>query len=101
MSASSMIYPSPTRKLSPEEVQAGGSRVWYIPHFPVLKPNKPGKIRVVFDAAAKVHGVSLNDALLKGPDLLNPLPAVLWKFRKARIGFTGDVREFFPQVVIK
>ena len=33
----------------------------YIPHLYVLGLNKPGKIRVVFDAAAKHNNISLNE----------------------------------------
>ncbi|XP_065088324.1 uncharacterized protein LOC135709839 [Ochlerotatus camptorhynchus] len=43
-------------------------RTWYLPLGVVLNPNKPGKVRVIWDAAAKVNGVSLNTMLLKGPD---------------------------------
>jgi hypothetical protein len=25
------------------------TKLWYLPHFPVLNPNKPGKLRIVFD----------------------------------------------------
>lgn len=55
-------------------------RVWYLPHFPVQ--NKPGKVRIVFDAAARANGVCFNDALLQGPDLLQTLVSVLFKFRQ-------------------
>jgi hypothetical protein len=35
------------RRLSPDEVLASGPRKWYLPHFPVLYPNKPGNVRIV------------------------------------------------------
>ncbi|XP_070134409.1 uncharacterized protein [Drosophila bipectinata] len=35
---------------------------WYLPIFPVLNVNKPGKLRIAWDAAAKTEGISLNNA---------------------------------------
>ena len=55
---------------------------WYLPHFGVFNPQKPDKIRVVFDSAAENRGVSLNKLLLFGPDLANSLLGVLLRFRK-------------------
>lgn len=86
------------RKLSTEELEGKQQRVWYLPIFPVVNQNKPGKVRIVWDAAAAVHGVSLNSALLTGPDELTSLPAVLCQFRKYRVGICGDIREMFHQV---
>ena len=34
---------------------------WYLPHHPVLNPNKPEKVRRVCKAASKFRGISLND----------------------------------------
>ncbi len=36
-------------------------RTRYIPHFGVTNPNKSGKLRLVFNAAEKAGGKSLND----------------------------------------
>ena len=48
------------RKLTEDEAAARSPRTWYLPHHGVFHPRKPGKIRVVFDAAALHDGVSLN-----------------------------------------
>ncbi|XP_055589749.1 uncharacterized protein LOC129741947 [Uranotaenia lowii] len=86
-----------------EEELAGTSaeRVWYLPLNVVSHPKKPNKRRLVWDAAASVGGVSLNNQLLKGPDLLVPLHSVICKFREWRIGFGGDVKEMFHQIRIR
>lgn len=76
-------------------------RTWYLPLGVVLNPNKPGKVRVIWDAAAKVNGVSLNTMLLKGPDLLTPQLSVTFKFREREVAFSGDIQEMFLQVGIK
>ncbi|XP_058816853.1 uncharacterized protein LOC131680147 [Topomyia yanbarensis] len=87
-----------TRKLTNEELNQSFSRVWYLPIFPVTNINKPGKIRMVWDAAAFAHGVSLNSVLLKGPDQLCDLFNILVRFREGRIALTGDVRDMFLQI---
>ncbi|XP_049291179.1 uncharacterized protein LOC125768058 [Anopheles funestus] len=86
------------RRLSPEELSKKGPRDWFLPIFPVFNVNKPGKVRVVFDAAAKVQGVSLNTYLLNGPGLLTGLLSVLYKFREHRVAIVGDIKEMFFQV---
>ncbi|XP_055623387.1 uncharacterized protein LOC129766816 [Toxorhynchites rutilus septentrionalis] len=65
------------RKLSPAELDTRYPRSWFLPIFPVQNPNKPGKLRIVWDAAATVNGISLNSMLLKGPDMLTSIVMVL------------------------
>ncbi|XP_062703517.1 uncharacterized protein LOC134285973 [Aedes albopictus] len=76
-------------------------RVWYLPLGVVLNPNKAGKVRVIWNAAAKAGGSSLNSMLLKGPDLLTPQLSVTFKFREREVAFSGDIQEMFLQVGIR
>ena len=73
-------------------------RVWYLPHHPVWHPQKPTKVSVAFDCAAKYENTSLNDQLLQGPDLNNTLFGVLLRFRQDPIALTSDVEAMFHQV---
>ncbi|CAG9125027.1 unnamed protein product [Plutella xylostella] len=75
-------------------------RTWYLPHFAVCNPEKK-KIRLVYDAAAKSHGRSLNDMLLTGPDLLQLLPGVVMRFRQHLYAVSADIKEIFMQIRIK
>ncbi len=74
--------------------------VWYLPHHPVIHPRKPGKVRIVFDCAAKCRGISLNDTVLQGPDLTNRLVGVLLRFRLEPVGLMGDIEAMFHQVKV-
>lgn len=89
------------RKLLDHEAKVKSKRTWFLPHFGVTNPSKPGKVRVVFDAAARVANVSLNSKLLKGPDLNQPLLSVIFQFREGLVGVCGDIREMFLQVRIR
>ena len=64
------------QEITEDDIQ-NASTVWYLPHHPVVNPSKSGRLRVVFDCAAKFKGTSLNDKLMKGPDLANSLVGVL------------------------
>ena len=87
------------RKLSPTETVAKEPKnTWYLPHHAVTNPNKPGKVRVVFDAAASYKGTSLNDQLVTGPDLLNSLVVVIMRFRLHAVAMISDIEAMFFQV---
>jgi hypothetical protein len=85
-------------KLTTDEAATTSSKTWYLPHHPVFHPNKPGKVRIVFDAAAKFEGTSLNDNLLRGPNLANNVVDVLLRFRQEKVAVMADIQEMFHQV---
>ncbi|CAE1306091.1 unnamed protein product [Acanthosepion pharaonis] len=74
---------------------------WYLPMFGIYHPKKTNKIRVVFDSSAQYNGVSLNDALLTGPDLNNNLIGVLIRFRKEPVAIMADVEQMFYCFLVK
>ena len=82
----------------PVNLQKSSDVKWYIPHHGVYHPHKPGKIRVVFYCSAQYRCKSLNDLLLKGPDLTNTLFGVLMRFRQERIVLMADIEAMFNQV---
>ncbi|XP_070854775.1 uncharacterized protein [Drosophila suzukii] len=89
------------KQLSDEEAKKEETRTWYLPVFIAPNPNKPGKIRLVWYAAAKTNGVCLNDFLLSGPDCLNPLIDVLLAFRVGKVAVSGDIAEMFHRINIR
>lgn len=74
---------------------------WYLPHHPVFHPQKPEKVRVVFDCSARYRGTSLNDQLLQGPDLTNTLVGVLTRFREEPVALMSDIESMFYQVRVR
>ena len=66
----------------------------------VTYPSKPGKIRVVFDAATKHKGTLINNKLLKSPDLLNSLIWLLFRFRKGKYASTADIEQMVYQIFV-
>jgi len=88
------------RKLTPEEATKRSRITWYLLHHPIFNINKPDKCHVVFDAAAKSDGTSLNDQLFQGPDLTNSLTGVLIRFPEEEIAFTADLEAMFHRVKV-
>ncbi|XP_062535741.1 uncharacterized protein LOC134204945 [Armigeres subalbatus] len=89
-------------RITPAELQATErSKVWYLPLGVVQNPKKPDKLRLIWDAKARVGGTSFNDMLLKGPDLLVGLMSILLRFRQRNIAIVGDIKEMFHQIRIR
>jgi hypothetical protein len=57
--------------------------LYHLPHHPVINPNKPNKVRIVFDGSSKAgkKAKSLNEVLYPGPVMLPKLIGVLLRFR--------------------
>ena len=67
------------------------SREWCLPHHRVYHPNKPDKIRVLFDCSAEFNGRSINKELIPDPDLANQLVGILTRFRENKVVFMADI----------
>ena len=87
--------------LSPGEKNNISSITNYIPHYRVLNINKRDRVRVVFDASAKINKTCLNDNLLPGIDLLNNLVSVITKLRNGKYAILGDIEKMFNQVFVE
>jgi hypothetical protein len=97
---SDLIAKEYLQEATEKEVAEFQGRKWFLPVFSVQNPNKPGKVRLVYDAAAKYEGIALNDMLMKGPDNLTPLLGVLLRFRQGKIAICGDIAEMYHRVKI-
>ena len=79
-------------------VEKRSDKEWYLPHHPILNPNKPGKVSRVLMGAAKVHSSSMNKSLLTGPDLLQNLMHVLFRLEQHPYAVSADIEGVCLQV---
>ena len=80
------------------KVESRSDKEWYLPHHPVLNSKKPGKVNRVLNGAAKFHGASLNKSLITGPDLLQNLIYVRFRFRHHPYAVSADIEGMFLHV---
>lgn len=85
--------------LSAGQRSCGTNRILYTPILVVLIQKKKSKERLVRDAAALVHGESLNSHLLTGPDLATSLISILFMFRERRFG--DDIKQMPHKITIR
>ena len=71
---------------------------WYLPHFPVLRPDKETtKMRIVFDASARYEDHSPNDLNHQGSKLQRELFDVLLRFTRQPVALVCDIAEMYLQ----
>ena len=68
--------------------------VWYLPYFVTSQAKK----RIVYNDKAAFEGVSINDFIETGPDLLNPLADNLARFRLGKFAIMADLTKWFFQI---
>nr|XP_018913598.1 PREDICTED: uncharacterized protein LOC109041647 [Bemisia tabaci] len=75
---------------------------YVMPHSAVIKEtSSTTKFRIVNDASAKTSsGVSLNDILHVGPNILKDIREVILNFRRHSIVFSCDIRQMYLQVAL-
>ena len=76
----------------------------YLPHHLVITPLRvTTKVRIVYDAAAKVKKdvLSLNECLHRGPIVLPNMCGVLIRFRLYLIAGLADIEKAFLQIGVQ
>ena len=87
------IFQGHASKLSKTEAKSTTPTKNYLSHHRYKNINKTNKIRITFDAGAKIQYDGLNNQILKGPDYLNNL-----RFRQRKYAVIVDVTQLFLQV---
>ena len=83
-------------KLSPEEAKHRSP----VTNYGVTNVSKSGKVRVVFDASAQFDKTCLNEKLLKGPDYLNKLIGIIFRFRREPYIVIWDIWQMYHQIKV-
>lgn len=97
-----MIARGAAAKLSKEELEGWKGPKWYISHLVAPNPHSSSTpVRIVWNSSQEFHGVSLNDLLHKGPDVLNSIRGVLLRFRTGLYAALSDVRKMYNSVWLK
>lgn len=97
-----MVARGATVKLTREQIKAWNGPVWYISHLVAPNPHSSSTpVRIVWNSSQEFKGMSLNNLLHKGPDVLNPIRGVLLRFRSGLYVALGDVRKMYNSVWLK
>lgn len=93
-----MVIRGAARQLSTEFKNYSG--LFYLPHHEIHKPGSQSTpLRIVFNSSARYLGLSLNDCLAKGPNVLSSIFGNL-RFRQHKITVTRDIKKMYNSVHI-
>ncbi|XP_067280641.1 uncharacterized protein [Pseudorasbora parva] len=94
-----MVERKAAKKLTRKNITDWKGPVWYISHLIAPNPHSvTTPVRLVWNSSQRFRGISMNDLLLKGPDVLNPIRAVLLRFRRGIHAAIGDIKKMYNSV---
>lgn len=84
-------------------IEASSAHPHYLPHHAIIRTDHDTtKLRVVYDASAKLNGKpSLNDCLLIGPKFNQRIFDILLRFRSHKIALTADIEKAFLMIRVE
>lgn len=75
--------------------------IHYIPHHAVVREGKlTTKLRIVYDASARMNGPSLNDCLYAGPTFGQKILDILIRFRVHNVALVADIEKAFLMISV-
>ena len=87
------------RKMTTEELNNWSGPVRYVDHREVIKEGSTTPVRIVINSSFRDgNELSLNDILMKGPNVLTSLLQVLVKWRLFPVAFLGDISKMYHNV---
>lgn len=85
------------KELTEDEKSNFQTKSFFLPIFFI---NQKKRVRMIWDAAAKVGGKSLNDYLQNGPNLYNDITKVMGQMREKKYLIVGDVQDMFHRITL-
>lgn len=86
-------------KLSESTIANWDGPVWYVSHLIAPNPHSvTTPVRLVWNSSQRFRGVSMNDLLMKGPDVLNQIRTVLLRFRSGVYAALADIKKMYNSV---
>ena len=77
------------------------ARAHYLSHHAVIRKDKQTtKLRIVYDASARLESISLNDSLFSGPKFNQNILDIIARFHTYRIALVADVEKAFLMVLV-
>ena len=87
------------RKMSDKELENWTGPIRYVDHREVYKEGSTTPVRIVINSSFRdKNELSLNDILMKGPNVLTNLLEILIRWRLHPVGFVADIAKMYHNV---